>query len=271
MPLTVAIVGRPNVGKSTLFNRLAGRKLAIVHDTPGVTRDRQRGRGELGALLPLIDTAGFEAGRDGSLTQRMTAQTMAAIAEADVCLFVIDAREGVTAGDEIIADALRRAGKPVILAANKCESRASDAGYRRKPMRWASASRWRCRPNTASGWPTCCAALPPFAKEKKTPKTHRTPKTSKTRTGRLRLAIVGRPNVGKSSLFNRLLGSERALTGPEAGITRDAVAARWEIGRPRGAAARHRGHAQEGPRRRQDAGRDVRRLDARTPSASPNA
>ena len=128
---TVAIVGRPNVGKSTLFNRLAGRKLALVHDTPGVTRDRREADATLGrSRVQLIDTAGFEEGADGSLAQRMTAQTHAAIADADVCLFVIDARAGVTAGDEIIAEALRRSGKPVILAANKCEGRAGDAGHR---------------------------------------------------------------------------------------------------------------------------------------------
>src|ERR1700761_5742467 len=124
MPLTVAIVGRPNVGKSTLFNRLAGKKLAIVHDTPGVTRDRHEVLTELGPLsLRLVDTAGFEEGEAGSLSHNMTEQTRRAIAEADVCLFCIDGRAGVTAGDEIIGQALRRSGKPVVLIANKCEGR----------------------------------------------------------------------------------------------------------------------------------------------------
>src|ERR1700743_3227811 len=124
MPLTVAIVGRPNVGKSTLFNRLAGKKLAIVHDTPGVTRDRHEVLADLGPLsLRLIDTAGFEEGEAGSLSHNMTEQTRRAIAEADVCLFCIDGREGITTGDEIIAQALRRSGKPVVLIANKCEGR----------------------------------------------------------------------------------------------------------------------------------------------------
>ncbi|HUO02364.1 MAG TPA: GTPase, partial [Rhizomicrobium sp.] len=124
-PLTLAIVGRPNVGKSSLFNRIAGRRIAIVHDTPGVTRDRKVADVDFqGRSLRLIDTAGFEeTGNSESLERRMTGQTLAAIEEADVILFVIDARAGVTAGDEIIAQALHRAGKKVILAANKCEGR----------------------------------------------------------------------------------------------------------------------------------------------------
>src|SRR5579885_3598294 len=125
MPLTVAIVGRPNVGKSTLFNRLAGKKLALVHDTPGVTRDWRAADAPFGPyMLRFIDTAGFEEDRPESLAARMTAQTQAAIRQADVCLFLIDVRAGETAGDEIIAAALRKSGKPVILAANKCEGRA---------------------------------------------------------------------------------------------------------------------------------------------------
>ena len=117
MPLAVAVVGRPNVGKSTLFNRLAGKQLAIVHDTPGVTRDRQDALAQLGSLsVRLIDTAGFDIGAPGSLSMRMTDQTLAAIKEADVCLFVVNARDGVTTGDEIIADALRRSGKPTLAA-----------------------------------------------------------------------------------------------------------------------------------------------------------
>src|SRR6185295_13860668 len=124
MPLTVAIVGRPNVGKSRLFNRLAGRAAAIVHDTPGVTRDRQVLEADYqGLALKLIDTAGFEDAASGTIAHRMTKQTLAAIAEAEALLFVIDARDGVTAGDQIIAQALRKSGKPVILAANKCEGR----------------------------------------------------------------------------------------------------------------------------------------------------
>ena len=230
MPLTVAIIGRPNVGKSTLFNRLAGRRLAIVHDTPGVTRDRQEADAQLGPLVfRLIDTAGFESGPEGSLTQRMTAQTRAAIEEADVCLFVVDGREGVTAGDEIIADALRRSGKPVILAANKCESRASDAGYA-ETFALGFGDPVALSAEHGVGLSDLQEALKPFAKKQAKAEE---PEEGEEEDRPLRLAIVGRPNVGKSSLFNRLLGEERALTGPEAGITRDAITAAWQIeGRP---------------------------------------
>ena len=227
MSLTVAIIGRPNVGKSTLFNRLAGRRLAIVHDTPGVTRDRQEAEAQLGSLaFRLIDTAGFESGPDGSLTQRMTEQTRTAIAEADVCLFVVDGRQGVTAGDEIIAEALRRSSKPVILAANKCESRASDAGLG-ETYALGFGEPVALSAEHGIGFPDLLAALTPFARGKDEDEA---PEEGEEENRPLRLAIVGRPNVGKSSLFNRILGEERALTGPEAGITRDAVAAVWQIG-----------------------------------------
>ena len=221
MSLTVAIVGRANVGKSTLFNKLVGRKLALVHDTPGVTRDRREAVANLGGLsFTVIDTAGIEAGDKDSLPARMTAQSLAAVDDADVCLFVIDAREGVTTADEIAAGQLRKAGKPVILLVNKCEGRAAKAG---------SSEAWRlgfgepieisAEHNTGFG--EILDALAPFVGDAEEASEEETDKP-------LRLAIVGRPNVGKSSLFNRLIGSERALTGPEAGITRDAIAARWE-------------------------------------------
>jgi GTPase len=219
MSLTVAIVGRANVGKSTLFNKLVGRRLALVHDTPGVTRDRREAEASLGPFsFKLIDTAGIESGAKDSLAVRMTAQSMAAIADADVCLFMIDARAGVVAGDEIVAEALRPSGKPVILVANKCEARFDQA-----------AEAWKLgfgEPISISaehniGFADLIEALAPFATEagEEAPEEEDKP---------LRLAIVGRPNVGKSSLFNRLLGSERALTGPEAGITRDAIAVHWQ-------------------------------------------
>jgi GTP-binding protein len=222
MSLTVAIVGRPNVGKSTLFNKLAGKKLALVHDTPGVTRDRREAEAMLGSLsLKLFDTAGIADGAKDSLAARMTAQTMAAIADADVCLFMIDGREGVTAADEIVAQALRRSGKPVVLAVNKCEGRQTHLGEGEgwalgfgEPLAISAEHRL--------GLEELVEALTPFAKAEEPAED--IPEEDKP----LRLAIVGRPNVGKSSLFNRLLGIERALTGPEAGITRDAIAARWQ-------------------------------------------
>ena len=229
MPLTVAIVGRPNVGKSTLFNRLAGRKLALVHDTPGVTRDRREAEAELGSLsVKLIDTAGFEEGSDGSLAQRMTAQTLAAIAEADVCLFAIDARDGVTAGDEIIAETLRRSGKPVVLVLNKSEGRGHvDIVTEAYRLGFGEALPLSAEHNL--GIEELIEALLPFAEdedEEEIPETEE--EASEDATDRpLRLAIVGRPNVGKSSLFNHILGDERSLTGPEPGLTRDSIAAPW--------------------------------------------
>ena len=232
MSLTVAIIGRPNVGKSTLFNRLAGRRLAIVHDTPGVTRDRQEAEAQLGPLsFRMIDTAGFEAGPDGSLTQRMTAQSRAAIAESDLSLFVIDGREGVTAGDEIIAAELRRTGRPVILVVNKCESRASDAGVG-ESYGLGFGEPVPVSAEHGVGFADLLVALRPFAEqdeEAEAPEEPEDGEGDEAPNRPLRLAIVGRPNVGKSSLFNRILGEDRALTGPEAGITRDAVAAVWEI------------------------------------------
>jgi GTP-binding protein len=237
MPLTVAIVGRPNVGKSTLFNRLAGKKLAIVHDTPGVTRDRHEVLTELGPLsLRLIDTAGFEEGEAGSLSHNMTEQTRRAIAEADVCLFCIDGREGVTTGDEIIAQALRRSGKPVVLIANKCEGRFTPNEAETYALGFGEAL--PVSAEHALGVIDIMEALLPFAPEQTAAdedeervregnKENDNEDESEIPRGPLKLAIVGRPNVGKSSLFNRLLGEERALTSPIAGTTRDAVIAQW--------------------------------------------
>jgi GTP-binding protein len=227
MSLTVAIVGRPNVGKSTLFNRLAGRKLAIVHDTPGVTRDWQEadaGRGPL--KFRIIDTAGFESAKDESILSRATEQTRRAIAEADVCLFVIDGRAGVTTGDEIIAAELRKSGKPVVLAANKVEGRSVAAalvdayslGFG-EPIALSAEHGL----GLAELYDALSAFAGPEAAEDDIAEDDGVQKP-------LKLAIVGRPNVGKSSLFNRLIGEERALTSPEAGTTRDAVTATWEIG-----------------------------------------
>jgi GTP-binding protein len=227
MPLTVAIVGRPNVGKSTLFNRLAGKRLAIVDDTPGVTRDRALADSDFGGLnLALIDTAGFDKGAPESLIARMAQQTAAAIRDADVCLFVVDARAGVTAGDEIVADTLRRSGKPVILAANKCEGAAADAGAN-EAYRLGFGEPIALSAEHGLGFAELREALSAHAPE--SPDTDESVDQADPELGDrpLRLAIVGRPNVGKSSLLNRLIGEERSLTGPEAGITRDAVLAQW--------------------------------------------
>jgi GTP-binding protein len=230
MSFTVAIVGRPNVGKSTLFNRLAGRRLALVDDQPGLTRDRRETEVELDACtITLVDTAGLESGDEG-LTARMRQQTEAAIAQADLVLFLIDARTGVTAADEIFGELVRRAGKPVVLAANKSEGRAAEPGFYEafslglgEPLAISAehglgigevidaiGQAFEARGETESG-----------AEE------------TDERTFKLRLAVVGRPNVGKSTLVNALLGEERMITGPEAGITRDAIASEIEWkGRP---------------------------------------
>ena len=234
MPLTVAIVVRPNVGKSTLFNKLAGRKLALVHDTPGVTRDRREGDATLGGFtFKVIDTAGFEEDKPESMAGRMTAQTLTAIADADVSIFMFDARAGVTAGDQIIAQALRRSGTDVILVANKCEGRSGEAGIAESyslgfgPAIAMSAEH-------SLGFGELQEALEAFDTESRSAPADENGFTAELddegATRPIHLAIVGRPNVGKSSLFNLLLGEERTLTGPEAGITRDAIAAPWSAG-----------------------------------------
>jgi GTP-binding protein len=243
MPLKLAIVGRPNVGKSRLFNRLAGRTAAIVHDTPGVTRDRQAVDAEYeGLALRLIDTAGFEDAATGSIANRMTKQTLTAIAEAEALLFLIDARAGVTAGDQIIAQALRKSGKPVILAANKCEGRitpppeAYGLGLG-EPIAISAEHNLGMEAIVAA-----LEALAPVgdAEEQQEAEEEEEEFSEDDEPEEdvvvnyldrpLRLALVGRPNVGKSSLFNQLLGEERSLTGPEAGLTRDSITAPWKAG-----------------------------------------
>jgi len=244
MPLKLAIVGRPNVGKSRLFNRLAGRAAAIVHDTPGVTRDRQAVDADYdGLALTLIDTAGFEDAPDGSVAHRMTAQTLTAIAEAEALLFVIDARAGITAGDEIIAQALRKSGKPVILAANKCEGRVAPPaeaygfGFG-EPLAISAEHNLGMEDIVAALEPLAAFAPADGAEEEKEDAEEDFSEDDEPAEEiavnyldrPLRLALVGRPNVGKSSLFNQLLGEERALVGPEAGLTRDAITAPWKAG-----------------------------------------
>jgi GTPase len=223
MPLTVAIVGRPNVGKSTLFNRLVGARRALVDPTPGVTRDRITADARIGHLgFTLIDTAGLDEGPPESLEGRLRVQTGAALAEADVALMLIDAKSGLTALDRHFAGWLRRQDTPVILVANKCEGLAaailaSEAwGLGLGPPIPISAQ-------NGEGLADLMEALLPYA-----PADPDAAAGGQLEARPLRLAITGRPNVGKSSLINRLLKDERLLTGPEPGLTRDAVAVTWE-------------------------------------------
>ena len=219
--IKLAIVGRPNVGKSTLFNRLAGKKLAIVDDTPGVTRDRREAPGRLGDLeFTLVDTAGFEDATDASLEARMRAQTEIAIADADVILFLIDARVGVTPVDESFAALLRRADKPVILVANKAEGRAGDVGIN-EAYAFGLGDPIPLSAEHGEGMAELYAAI--LAKIEGDGGAE----ASETKERPIRLAIIGRPNAGKSTLVNALIGEDRLLVGPEAGITRDSIAIDW--------------------------------------------
>lgn len=273
MPLKIAIVGRPNVGKSTLFNRLAGKRLALVDDQPGVTRDRKHAPGRLADLpLILIDTAGFEDVTDESLEARMRAQTEAAIAEADLVLFLIDARAGLTPVDERFAEILRKADLPVVLAANKAEGHAGEAGTmeawalglgepvaisgahgegmselyetireRLGEEAFAAAFEEASEDDESGAGDDIIGALAHIDIEDSglsddeliaaidaadTELPEATPTGTPERP--IKLAIVGRPNAGKSTLINTLLQSDRLLTGPEAGITRDSVSIDWD-------------------------------------------
>ena len=222
MTPTVAIVGRPNVGKSTLFNRLVGKKLALVDDRPGVTRDRREGEARLGDLeFRIIDTAGLEEATEESLLGRMRAQTEAAIEDADVILFVVDARVGVLPADRPFAEMVRRSGKPVILIANKAEGGAGMAGA------YDAFSLGLGEPVPLSaehgeGMADLFEALMPLFPDPDEDGEEEDPNKP------LQVAIVGRPNAGKSTLINRMVGEDRLLTGPEAGITRDSISLDWE-------------------------------------------
>jgi len=242
MPFTLAIVGRPNVGKSTLFNRLVGKRLALVDDQPGVTRDLREGEARLGDLrFTVIDTAGLEEADDASLQGRMRRLTERAVDMADICLFVIDARAGVTPADEVFADILRKRAGHVLLAANKAEGAAADAGVYEayglglgEPIRLSAEH--------GEGLNDLYAQLMPVADAHEARTAEAAPvldvavdEDGETAIGHaptpdrpLQVAVVGRPNAGKSTLINRIVGEERLLTGPEAGITRDAISLRWD-------------------------------------------
>ncbi len=233
MTFTLAIVGRPNVGKSTLFNRLVGKRLALVDDQPGVTRDLREGAGRLADLrFTVIDTAGLEEATDDSLQGRMRRLTERAVDMADICLFMIDARAGVTPTDEIFAEILRKRADHVFVAANKSEGSAADAGVIEayglglgEPIRLSAEH--------GEGINELYAALQPladvFEAEAEEAETDvildedgAGPERQNDKP--LQVAVVGRPNAGKSTLINRILGEDRLLTGPEAGITRDSIA-----------------------------------------------
>lgn len=236
MTFCLAIVGRPNVGKSTLFNRLVGRRLALVDDQPGVTRDLREGEGKLGDLrFTVVDTAGLEEATDESLQGRMRKLTERAVDMADICLFMIDARAGVTPTDQVFADILRKRADHIILAANKAEGAAADAGVIEayglglgEPVRLSAEH--------GEGMNDLYSRLMPLADDFAKRAEVEAPETDvsvgeddedsariPTRSKPLQVAVVGRPNAGKSTLINKILGEDRLLTGPEAGITRDAI------------------------------------------------
>ncbi|MRU16404.1 ribosome biogenesis GTPase Der [Roseovarius sp. A21] len=239
MSFTLAIVGRPNVGKSTLFNRLVGKRLALVDDQPGVTRDLREGEARLGDLrFTVIDTAGLEEATDESLQGRMRRLTERAVDMADVCLFLIDARAGVTPSDEVFADILRRRADHVILACNKAEGSAADAGVYEsyglglgEPVRLSAEH--------GEGLNELYTLLAPVAETFEARAAADAPEVEvdvnedgevdadaprkPTVDKPLQVAVVGRPNAGKSTLINKILGEDRLLTGPEAGITRDSI------------------------------------------------
>jgi len=231
MPPTIAIVGRPNVGKSTLFNRLTAKRTALVSDMPGLTRDRREGEAEIaGHKVTLIDTAGLEEAPPGSIAARMRAQSEMAIARADLVLFVLDAREGVVPSDAAFARTVRQSGRPVVLVANKCEGRAASAGFYEayqlglgEPIA-VSAEHGEGMGDLIDAILAALGLKPHRRRKQGEEGPEATEEAAGAPAHPIRLAIVGRPNAGKSTLVNALLGEERMITGPEPGLTRDAVA-----------------------------------------------
>ncbi|MGF1446283.1 MAG: ribosome biogenesis GTPase Der [Pikeienuella sp.] len=229
MPFSLAIIGRPNVGKSTLFNRLVGKRLALVDDRPGVTRDLREGEARLGDLrFTVIDTAGLEEATDESLPGRMRRLTERAMGEADLCLFLIDARAGVTPLDRSLAELLRKRGRDVLLAANKAEGRGGEAGLY-EAFELGLGEPIALSAEHGEGMGDLLAALAPHAERlaEAAAEAARIPGADDDPLAERRpmqIAITGRPNAGKSTLVNTILGDDRLLTGPEAGITRDAIA-----------------------------------------------
>lgn len=239
MSFTVAIIGRPNVGKSTLFNRLIGKRLAIVDDMPGVTRDRREGEAHIADMsFTVIDTAGLENAHDDSLESRMRQQTERAFLEADVALMLIDARTGITTVDEHFAGWLRRHKTPVILVANKCEGRASEAGLM-ESYALGMGEPVALSAEHGVGLGELYDALRPFMEAAEAKQAQAAfelqalddsgdeEDDEKVLARPLQMAIVGRPNVGKSTMINKMLNEDRLLTGPEAGITRDSITVPW--------------------------------------------
>jgi GTP-binding protein len=234
MSAKVAIIGRPNVGKSTLFNRLVGRKLALVDDEPGVTRDRREGEAKLADLaFTIIDTAGLEEGDSETLVGRMLRQTEAALADCDAILFVVDARAGLTAADRHFTAAVRRAGKPIIVLANKAEGLARDGVYEAFSLGLGDPIALSAEHGEGLGelYDALALVLPPAARLVPEDEREAEPLlfgeeedgSELDVTKPLRIAVLGQPNAGKSTLINRILGQERLLTGPEPGITRDSI------------------------------------------------
>ena len=235
----VAIIGRPNVGKSTLFNRLVGRKIALVDDQPGVTRDRREGEAKLGSLaFTIIDTAGLEEGDAVSLAGRMRAQTEAALDDCDVVMFLIDARTGVTGADRHFAQLLRRVDKPILLLANKAEGTAGRVGAT-EAYELGLGEPIPISAEHGEGTSDLYEALRAVLPEAELPEEiaeDDEPELGEDEDGPpvdptkpLRIAVLGRPNAGKSTLLNRILGEDRLLTGPEPGLTRDSISltAHW--------------------------------------------